>query len=132
MLQRLLFRNVGDVYLLTHDAAAPDGVRYVQPAEVEEVLAAAPPAATSGAPFPGPQLVRQAQQMLEHAHRSYTHDLHVAARLRRRREQRAAAELSGGASDGGGLVEGRALGAANGGKSRSEVGLAVEEKFHKV
>ena len=95
MFQRLLFRNVGEVYLLTHDSAAVDGVRYIRPDDLERELARQPPATAAAAPFPGPQLVSQLQQMLEHSHRSYTHDLLIAARLRQRREEAGAAAACG-------------------------------------
>lgn len=103
VLQRLLFRNVGDVFLLTHDADAADGVRYVEPSDIERVLARPPAGAADTAPFPGRQLVSQVQQMLEHSHRSYTHDLHAVAQLRRHRERRTAGGSGGeGRKEGGG------------------------------
>eukprot|EP00892_Ulva_mutabilis_P011155 jgi/Ulvmu1/8411/UM042_0118.1 len=105
--QRLLFRNVGDVYILTHDAAATDGIRYVPPADIEAELARRPAPTAASAPFPGPLVVAQVQQMLEHSHRSYTHDLLIAARLRQRREERVAATAAAGAAARGAVGDGR-------------------------
>jgi hypothetical protein len=82
--RRFLFRNVGDVYVLSTAAPPPGGrIRPLDDADVEEELARSLP--LEGA-FARPRAILQT--VLDHAHTSYSHDLLSAARLQWRREKR--------------------------------------------